>query len=85
MAKKKLEVDMVEVTLRVPLIYSDKPSVRGAYVQKLSHAESRTLRALFDGLAYEGATVQTSLQRPVQHVAADPLRWLLQQISQAAG
>lgn len=80
MAAKKT-VDYVEVTLRVPLIYSDKPSVRNVAVRNLGAAERRTLRALFDGLAYEGATVQTSLERPVQHIAADPVRWLLQQIA----
>lgn len=77
-------VDYVEVRLRVPLIYSDKPSMREARVQHLSASDSRTLRALFDGLCYEGATVRTAMDRPVQSVAADPVRWLLQEIGRAA-
>lgn len=80
----KKSIDYVEVRLRVPLIYSDKVSVRKASVQNLSREDSRTLRALFDGLCYEGATVRTSLDRPVQHISADPVRWLLQQIGAAA-
>ena len=78
-------VETVEVTLRLPLLLTPAENrgcmIRRVEVQNLKHSEQLALRALYDGLVWEGATVTTSLQRPMKSLAADPIRYILQQIA----
>lgn len=77
------------VTLTLPVLIpppgEKRACVRNVQVQNLRPIEQRALRALFDGLVFDGATVTTSMDRPIQHLACDPVRYLLQQLAEAAG
>lgn len=78
-------VQTLRVTLELPVqLVNGKaagPLIRRVDLQNLKPREQLALRALYDGLVYEGATVTTSLDRPVKHLASDPVRHILQQIA----
>ncbi len=80
-------VQTVRVTLQLPLMLpkpgEDKARIRHIQVQNLGTREQAALRALYDALVFEGAHVQTSLSRPVQHIASDPVRYMLQALAEA--
>lgn len=81
-------VQTVEVVLRLPLMLPkagapETAKIGKIEVQNLRQAERTALRYLYDGLVWEGATTEGTLgnQRPMRSLAADPVRYILQQIS----